>query len=404
MKNNKILVFLTSKKFMAFLGFIGLYLISTGTSWALFSYLATEPSLEVVSDELQSVRSKINIDLPKTEACPLNGGMFTRIEKDIWEERRPLAVMIENHLDSRPPSGLSKADVVYEAVAEGGITRFLAIFYCGAAAENINLAPVRSARIYYIDWAAEYGENPIFVHVGGANDYAGYGDTAREVRALEALSTLGWRVPKGNDLDTTYDSGLPVFWRNLERLGRTVASEHTMMVSTDAAYDEASKRGFVAKDEAGNSWDEKFVSWRFIDDGPVDSSQATNISFEFWSSQLEYNVEWKYDSSTNSYLRFNGGESLTDLAYDNQQISAKNVVIMFVVERGPIDRNKHMSYKTIGNGKMLLFQNGEVIEGTWKKQSRESRTRFFDDKGSEIAFVRGPIWIEAVPAGNEIDY
>jgi len=351
---------------MAFLGFIGLYLISTGTSWALFSYLATEPSLEVVSDELQSVRSKINIDLPKTEACPLNGGMFTRIEKDIWEERRPLAVMIENHLDSRPPSGLSKADVVYEAVAEGGIT--------------------------------------LFVHVGGANDYAGYGDTAREVRALEALSTLGWRVPKGNDLDTTYDSGLPVFWRNLERLGRTVASEHTMMVSTDAAYDEASKRGFVAKDEAGNSWDEKFVSWRFIDDGPVDSSQATNISFEFWSSQLEYNVEWKYDSSTNSYLRFNGGESLTDLAYDNQQISAKNVVIMFVVERGPIDRNKHMSYKTIGNGKMLLFQNGEVIEGTWKKQSRESRTRFFDDKGSEIAFVRGPIWIEAVPAGNEIDY
>ncbi|RLC31408.1 DUF3048 domain-containing protein, partial [Candidatus Woesebacteria bacterium] len=79
--------------------------------------------------------------------------MFTKIESDIWESRRPIAIIVENHADARPQSGLSKADIVYEAVAEGGITRFLGIYYCGAAAEDVIASPVRSARVYFIDWA-----------------------------------------------------------------------------------------------------------------------------------------------------------------------------------------------------------------------------------------------------------
>jgi len=76
--------------------------------------------------------------------------------------------MIENHLDSRPPSGLSRADVIYEAVAEGGITRFLTVFYCGVASEDVRIGPIRSARIYFLDFASEYGDKPLFVHQGGA--------------------------------------------------------------------------------------------------------------------------------------------------------------------------------------------------------------------------------------------
>ena len=400
-KKKKIIDFITSKKFTTILGFIGLYLLTTGISLAASSYLKKDDSL-LSGLGLEDRRSRIDLSAPKTEACPINGMKFTKAEKEIWEERRPAIAIIENHADSRPPSGLSKADVVYEIVAEGGITRFLGVFYCGVIAEEVNISPVRSARVYFIDYAAEYGDKPIFMHVGGANNYSGSGDTVKEARALELLETLDWRRAKGNDFDTTYDAGFPIFWRNYERLGKTVATEHTMMASLDATYDEAEKRGFTAKDSKGVVWDKNFVEWKFADD-KAETSSATEISFSFWDSNSDYDVSWKYDSSNNQYLRFNAGKEHIDLE-NKQQLSAKNVIILLSKERGPVDRNLHMSYTTIGEGKALVFQNGNVIKGTWEKDSRKARTKFYDDKGKEISFVRGPVWIEIVPAGNTIDY
>jgi len=398
----KFLNFASSRTLMVVLSFLGLYLLSTGASLAIFSYLKKEPVVDL-GGGIEVARSRINLDLPRTEECPINGGMFTKIEKNIWEQRRPIATIIENHVESRPPSGLSRADVVYEAVAEGGITRFLAIFYCGAAAADVRVAPVRSARVYFIDWAAEYGDKPILMHVGGANDYSGSGETTKAARALEILEALGWRVPKGNDFDTTYDSGFPVFWRNYERLTHPVATEHTMMASLDAAYEQAIRRNLGAKDADGKAWDKNFRHWKFSDDQPSDSPSASEISFEFWSNKPDYDVVWRYNREDNSYLRYNDGSALNDHE-TGEQLSAKNVVILFVKETGPVDINKHMLYTTTGKGKTLVFQNGEVIEGTWEKDSRTDRTRFYDQEGKEIAFVRGPIWIEAVPAGNEINY
>ena len=392
-------VFLSSKSATIALSFLGLYLLSSGVSLAFFSFVKKD---EVVSTDIKKGRSRINLDLPKTEDCPLNGGMFTKVEREIWEARRPLTAMIENHTDSRPSSGLSKADVIYEIVAEGGITRFLAVYYCNTAAEEVKIAPVRSARIYFIDYAAEYGDKPIFMHVGGANDFSGSGDTTREVRALEMLEQMGWRAPRGNDFDTTYDSGFPVFWRNYERLDHPVATEHTMMASLDAAYEEAEKRGLGAKDKKGTAWDKNFVSWKFIDDKPQ-AEGTTSISFGFWDNKSDYDVNWQYDAANNRYLRFNGGSEQIDLEF-KQQLFAKNVVILFAKERGPVDRNGHMFYTTVGSGKALVFQNGSVIEGTWEKDSRIGRTKFLDENGKEISFVRGIIWIEVVPAGNNVSY
>ena len=400
----KLLKIVTTRTFRLTLYFLGLYLLSTGISLAVFSYLRREPAIDIgLGGGIEEARSKINLELPKTEECPINGRLFTTIERDIWEKRRPIATIIENHIDSRPPSGLSRADVIYEAVAEGGITRFLAIYYCGAAATDIKIAPVRSARVYYIDWAAEYGDKPIFMHVGGANDYGGTGETVRAARALELLTTLGWRVARGNDFDTTYDSGFPVFWRNYERLEQPVATEHTMMASLDAAYEQAAKRNLGAKDAEGLAWDESFISWKFADGALNSGPKADSISFSFWSNMPEYDVIWKYDPAQNRYLRFNDSKEHFDLE-TKEQLSAKNVVILFTKERGPVDRNKHILYTTVGAGKALIFQNGTVVEATWEKDSRTDRTRFYDEGGSEISFVRGQIWIEVVSAGNKVDY
>lgn len=394
----KIKIFLKTNM-MLILGFIGLFLVSTGVSLAAFTFLGGGSSGGGLVD---NPRSRIDLSKPKTESCPLNGRKFTKVERQTWEERRPITAIIENHVDSRPSSGLSYADVVYEIVAEGGITRFLGVFYCNVIAEEVNIAPVRSARIYFVNYATEYGNNPIFMHVGGANDFSGSGDTVREVAALEYLERIGWRIPRGNDFDTIYDSGFPVFWRNYERLEHEVATEHTMMASIDAAYKQAEKRILGAEDEDGVLWDEDFVSWKFEKENPK-SPVSTNISFSFWDNKPDYDVSWEYNAEENKYLRFNGGKKQIDLANDTQ-LSTKNLVILFARERGPVDRNFHMFYKTIGAGDALIFQNGDVIEASWEKDSAMERTMFTDEDGDEVSFVEGTIWIEVVPYGNDVDY
>ena len=127
----KIIKFFSSKAFTVAASFAGLYLLSLGVAVLVFSRSGGGLAVKTTSDVTESKRTKIDPNLPKNQACPLNGRLYTTPEKDIWETRRPITAMIENHVDSRPQSGLSRSDIVYEAVAEGGITRFLAVFYCG---------------------------------------------------------------------------------------------------------------------------------------------------------------------------------------------------------------------------------------------------------------------------------
>jgi hypothetical protein len=117
-----------------------------------------------------------------------------------------------------------------------------------------------------------------------------------------------------------------------------------------------------------------------------------------------YDVEWKYDSASNSYLRFNGGTAHLDWEFDKPQLTAKNVAIMFVTEKGPVDTEHHMFYQVIGTGKAIVFQNGQAITGTWEKATALDREVFYDTNGKEIKMVRGQTWVELVPSLNTVAY
>lgn len=382
------------KLITSIIGGIILYLISTGISYAAFRFLAGPVAPTLVSPvPIEEARTRVDLTAPKTETCPLNGQMFTKGERQIWEGRRPLTVMIENHAEARPQSGLSRADVVYEAVAEGGITRLLAVFYCGAAAQDMIIGPVRSARTYYLDFASEYGDYPLYAHVGGANKPG-------PSNALGQIGDYGW-LAKGNDMNQ-FSLGFPTFWRDYERLGHPVATEHTMYSTADKLYDVAHQRGLDAVDDEGNKWDENFQPWQFKDDAS-EKGDVDNIKFNFWSGYGEYEVNWQYDQESNSYLRLNGGQAHKDLNND-EQLKAKVVVVQFMQEKGPINELKHLLYTTTGTGKALVFQDGQAIQATWTKAKRQSRTIFKDSAGKEIKLNRGPIWIEIVPAGKTVSY
>jgi len=412
MKNFNPNGFFKSKKFIVIVSFLGLFLISVGLSLVVFYYTNPEGASGIISKINQ--KTKININLPKTEECPINGEMYTKVESDIWNTRRPIAMMIENHVEARPESGLSRADVIYEAVAEGGITRFTAIFYCGAAAEDVQAAPLRSARVYFINLAAGYGTDPIFLHQGEANNICsdcpgGTKPSSQinpQVNALTLFDKLGWQGgTQGNNLDGGYNIGFPIVVRNQYRLSSTPSAwEHAVVADLDLVWAEAAKRNLGYKDASGVPWTQGFRKWLFQNGNANTSPVASDIKFNYWDSMPGYDVEWKYDSATNSYMRFNGGTAHVDWEFDKPQLSAKNVAIMFVTEKGPLDSEHHMFYQDIGTGKALVFQNGQVIQGTWKKASPLDREVFYDTTGKEINMVRGQTWVEVVPAQNKVTY
>lgn len=344
-------------------------------------------------------------DLPRTEECPINGAMYSVPERDAWQQRRPLGVMIENSKAARPQSGLSSADVVYEAVAEGGITRFMGVFYCQDADF---VGPVRSARTYYLDWISEYGVFPLYAHVGGAN-------TSGPADALGQIEKYGWGG--FNDLNQ-FSIGFPTYYRDYERLGKDTATEHTVYSSPAKLWDYAAKKRKLTNlavdpftDKEG-AWDASFVKWTFKEDLPLDQRPlAFSAEFNFSntnSSYLsDYVVNWQYDKTSNSYLRTNGGVSHQDLN-TKQQLLAKNVVIQFMAMSIADDgynedgHGSHTLYADKGAGKAQFLMDGKAVTGTWKKKDRTSRTQFFDDKGVEIKFNRGLIWIEILPTGQTL--
>jgi len=331
---------------------------------------------------------------PKTEECPLNGVLYSKSQREKWEKRRPLGIMIENHTESRPQSGLSFADIVYEVVAEGGITRFLAIYYCQDANP---VGPVRSARIYFIKILQEYGQYPLYAHVGGAN-------TPGPADALGEIVNLGWA--SYNDLNQ-FSVPFPYFWRDYERLPNR-ATEHTVYTSTIKLWQYAKeKRKLTNVDEKGVLWSKDFISWNFKDDEEKNKrGDNSKISFTFWDSfSSDYKVTWAYNKEKNLYERNNGGKPHLDKNTD-KVITAKNVIIVFAKESPANDGypGGHLLYKLIGSGDGIVFQDGKAIKISWRKDNEETRMKFFEKNGKEINFVRGPIWIEILPIGNEVSY
>lgn len=374
---------------------LNIILLVTYLSSATLSFAFWPSSGSLVSPNATITSGEPTIDPgePRTEMCPLNGAMHTKTEKALWETRRPMTVMIENHEEARPQSGLSKADIVYEAIAEGGITRFMAVFYCDAAFGDNILGPVRSARTYFLDWASEYSKYPIYVHVGGAN-------TPGRANALGQIGNYGWSGE--NDLNQ-FGLSVKECRRDYDRLGRSVATEHTMYCFTKSLWKLADKRGWGAIDEDGDSWDETFTPWEFTDKAPDTGKAATSITFNFWDDFSQYTVGWQYSSDTKVYKRISGGVSHIDNNTDNQ-LEATTVIVQFVTETGPIDDLKHMLYGTKGSGKAIIFTNGQAENVTWAKKTRLSRTIFKNTKGKEYEFQPGKIWIEAVPKGSTINY
>jgi hypothetical protein len=374
---------LKNKLFKTLLGGIVLYAVSAGVSYMVFNSVLKKPvSITTPFGSLTDVTSGVE-EGPKDQECPLNGAMYTKDRKEQWENRRPLGVMVENHLDARPVIGLSRADVIYEAVAEGGITRYLVMYLCQDAGD---IAPIRSARTYFLDWVSEY--DGLYAHVGGANT-PGPADALGQIRDYDI-----------KDMDQ-FGLGFPTYWRGTDKL-----APHNVHSTTKKLWEAAKERGFNPEDEEGVRWDENFTQWKFKDDAPLEQrGDQKPISVPFWLNQPDYTSIWQYDKTQNVYKKFHADIPQVD-PITNENFSAKTLIVQFQVERDANDGypDGHLLYDTTGTGDALIFMDGKVIDGQWIKEDRISRTKFVDAKGKEIELNRGLVWIQTVPSGNDVEY
>jgi len=298
---------------------------------------------------------------PELATCMLDGQQYPPDKAN----RHPLAVIIENHGDARPQSGLSEASIVYEAITEGGITRYLAIF---GPKDVKELGPIRSARLFFMDWLKEY--DAFFAHAGGNED---------------ALANIdGYNI---KDLNHTS----AFFYR--DNKGRSVASEHTLYSSTEKLYEYAKSKKF-------NIDSSNFETLKFKADGPAEAiGKGIEINF---SGNSKYAVKWTYDQASNKYLRFLAGIEHKDRNND-EQISAKNVIVQTVnrtLQPHGSYGSENWVFKNVGEGDATVLRDGQVIEATWKKSSRDSRTKFYDKNGVEIEFNPGNTWYEIAAEGT----
>lgn len=306
---------------------------------------------------------------PRTEESPLNGLLFTKKEMDEMKTRRPVAVIINNHVQARPQSGLSSADIVFETNAESGITRYLAIFWSNAPQK---VGSIRSLRQYYLEWLSEY--DPILIHDGCAETDNALTNACGNIYlyGTKDIATYGsWRLNDGIRF-----------------------APHNESSSVTNAWEYAKKMNW-------NSFP-SISGWQFKKDADLASrGQRTLVKLVFHkeiNNNGLYDVTWTYDRPTNSYFRKVGNKIDIDQE-NNTQVSAKNVVIQQVQMSLAGDDHGRLIVKTIGEGDAVILQDGKIINGTWKKASRLDRTKYYDSEGKQISFNRGKVWIEAIGKG-----
>ncbi len=282
------------------------------------------------------------------------------------ENRFPVAIMIENSSDAWPLSGVEKAQVVFETLAEGYIPRFMAIF---AGDEDVpQIGPVRSARPYFIDWAEPY--NAAYLHVGGSP--AALTELRRSERVL--------------NVDQFFKD--EYFWRSQKRYApHNVYTSSTLLEKLRVDMQLAAA---------------EYPLYHYTDTEPTLDQRPKEVNDVVVNFTTQtYQARWKYDRDYNAYTRYQK-DTLTTTE-NAGVIRAKNIVVM-VTDMKVLDGVGRRDVRTTGEGKAWIFRDGTSYQVTWKRQTTKDLTRFFDETGSEIALNAGTTWFEVIPNAAMLVY
>jgi hypothetical protein len=302
---------------------------------------------------------------PKPKPVPKFYSPLTGVEvaDENATKRQVTAIMIENSPDARPQSGLKDAGIVYEAIAEGGITRFIALYQ---EARPGLIGPVRSVRPYYVEWAAGY--DAAVAHIGGS------------AHALTMIRSGNYGV----DLDQFFNSG--AYWRATDRY-----APHNVYTNFDKLDALTASKGKTSSSFTG-----------FVRKADAKAATPNASTVNLAVSSGAYTVRYTYDAASNSYIRYEGGNPHVDR--EGGQIMPKVVIGMRVENTTVFEDGTRQSYQVTGSGQAYVFQDGTVQEVTWQKADAKSPLLLKDSAGKDVALNRGQTWITAVAPGKDISW
>lgn len=272
------------------------------------------------------------------------------------------AVMINNHVDARPTTGLAQANIVYEAEVEGGITRFMALY--SSDTEVLEIGSVRSARPYFVDWVNEY--DALYSHCGGSP---------------EALV----RIVQDDIIDLNEFNKGYYYWRDNSR-----NAPHNIYTSTKKLNSYLEKNDIAQGD---------YFSWNFKEDENIDSRPASS-SVEINYRLKSFVVRWEYDRDANGYNRYVANKLHKEKS--GEYIFAKNIVIQ-TADAEVLDEKLRLRMDVLGEGMATVCMDGVCNEGKWKKKSKTSRTRYYNEEDIEFDFNAGSTWIQVIRPEIEVN-
>jgi len=306
---------------------------------------------------------------------PVNPLTGLPTEEEI-SNNRPLAIMINNHRGSLPQQGISKADIIYEVLAEGGITRMLALYQDVTDVDTIG--SIRSARTYYVDIAQSF--DAIYIFAGGSP------------QAYTALSNRNI-----TRLDGVRGSQTQIFYRDRERQ-RTMSSEHTMVTTGALITQYLPTYNFRLEHEEGY---ERALS--FIEDGtPEDGATAVDFTVRFGGGSKTTSFE--YNSEDNLYYLNQYSSDYRD-GNDKTQIAVTNVLILRTSVSGiPGDNAGRLDIKTTGHGTGYFACGGKYIEIDWLRVDNSSQFQYALKDGSELDLGQGKTYVCIISNSVELSF
>lgn len=298
---------------------------------------------------------------------PLNGTPLDEPEDD-----RVFAVMINNHSAALPQSGVGGADIIYEILAEGGVTRFMALFTDPDDAGEIG--PVRSLRPYYLNIMRGY--NAIATSAGGSSE------------ADDMVYNLGY-----NRVNGIAGTGAGYFYRDSWRRSNR-GYEHSLMITGEDLEKAAEAMSF---DTTSTERDYGLT----FDDAPMTGGDAAGkIVVSFRSGGKTTTLTYSADDGF--YTAYQQNRDFTDSNTD-EKVPFENVLVLFA-ETSVTDNSGHLSVQTTGEGDGYLARDGKIISIRWSRDSETDHFSYTDESGNAVTFGVGKTYVAVVPTGSPVEY
>lgn len=318
------------------------------------------------NDDLENDEKIENIEIIETEdkiVSKLDGLLYNDYEIN----KRPLAIMFDNHPSSRWQAGISEAEIVYECEVEYPYTRYLAIFL---SSDSKQVGSIRSARPYFINYALEY--DSIYVHVGGS------------MAAMNNIQELNVA-----DVDGLYSGA---FYRYNDT-GKSIPNN--MYTDIEKIRNTAKKLGYR---EVGNynGYDFNLENTK-LSEKNQDCETAEYVKIEY---NKENTTEYIYDEISNYYIRKKDNKLQID--ENNDETIIANNILIIKVEKEVLDNEGRLRLETIGEGNGQYITSGEMINITWKKAGERDKTNFYDKNNNDIELNPGKTWIQIISDDNEV--